>query len=84
MAGIDYERYRMQQVMGGVIPMSKDTWYSHADQVYQAIIEIAEREEKKCLERLRAEGRPLVFCGDASWSHRRLTYDARQRMARLC
>lgn len=68
----------MQQVMGGVIPMAKGTWYSHADEVYGAICEIAEREEKECLERLRAEGRPLVFCGDASWSHRRPTYDARQ------
>jgi hypothetical protein len=78
MAGIDYERYRMQQVMGGSVPMAKGTWYSHADDVYRAIIEIAEREETECLQRLRAEGRPLVFCGDASWSHRKPTYDARQ------
>ena len=68
----------MQQAMKGVIPMSKDTWYSHADEVYGAICEIAEREETECLKRLRAEGRPLVLCGDASWSHRRPTYDARQ------
>jgi hypothetical protein len=78
MAGIDYERYRMQQAMDGIIPMSKDTWYSHADEVYRAIIKIAECEETECLKRLHAEGRPLVLCGDASWSHRRPTYDARQ------
>jgi hypothetical protein len=78
MTGIDYERYRMQQAMSGAVPMAKGTWYSHADDVYRAIIDIAEREEAKCLQRLRAEARPLVFCGDASWSHRRLTYDARQ------
>jgi hypothetical protein len=78
MAGIDYERYRMQQAMAGILPMAKGTWYAHADEVYRAIIEIAEREEKQCMQRLHAEGRPLVFCGDASWSHRRPTYDARQ------
>jgi hypothetical protein len=78
MAGIDYERYRMQQALGGVKPMAKGTWYQHADEVYGAIVEIAESEEKHCLQRLHAEGRPLVFCGDASWSHRRPTYDARQ------
>jgi hypothetical protein len=78
MAGIDYERYRMQQVMSGIIPMAKGTWYSHAEDVYRAIVDIAEREETECLQRLRTEARPLVFCGDASWSHRRPTYDARQ------
>jgi hypothetical protein len=78
MAGIDYERYRMQQVMGGIIPMAKGTWYSHAEDVYRAIIDIAEREETESLQRLRAEAKSLVFCGDASWSHRRPTYDARQ------
>jgi hypothetical protein len=78
MAGIDYERYRMQQVMGGVMPMSKDTWYSHQERVYQAIIEIAERKEAECLQRLREAGRPVVLCADASWSHRKARYDANQ------
>ena len=78
MAGIDYERYRLQQVLGGVVPMSKDTWYNHADTVYQAIIVVAEREEEAALRRLLKEAQPLIFCGDAAWSHRRPTYDARQ------
>ena len=29
MAGIDYERYRLQEVMKGGTPVSKDTWYAH-------------------------------------------------------
>jgi hypothetical protein len=78
MAGIDYERYRMQQVMGGVKPMSKDTWYSHQERVYQAIIEVAERKEEECLQRLKDAGQPLVLCADTSWSHRKPQYDANQ------
>jgi len=56
MAGIDYEKHRMQQVMEGTIPMSKDTWYSHAERVYQAIIEVAEQKEEEDLQRLRTAG----------------------------
>jgi hypothetical protein len=78
MAGIDYEKYRMQQVMGGTMPMSKDTWYSHSERVYQAIIDIAEKKEEEELQRLRTAGQPVVFCADASWSHRKLRYDANQ------
>jgi hypothetical protein len=78
MAGIDYEKYRMQQVMEGTIPMSKDTWYSHTERVYQAIIEVAEQKEEEDLQRLRTAGQPVVFCADASWSHRKLRYDANQ------
>ena len=78
MAGIDYEKYRMQQVMEGTIPMSKDTWYSHAERVYQAIIDTAEQKEEEDLQRLRTAGQPVVFCADASWSHRKLRYDANQ------
>ena len=78
MAGIDYEKHRMQQVMEGTIPMSKDTWYSHAEKVYQAIIEVAEQKEEEDLQRLRTAGQPVVFCADASWSHRKLRYDANQ------
>jgi hypothetical protein len=78
MAGIDYEKYRMQQVMGGTMPMSKDTWYSHAERVYQAIIDIAEKKDEEDLQRLRTAGQPVVFCADASWSHRKQCYDANQ------
>ena len=42
LAGIDYERYRLQQVMLGCAPMSKDTWYAHQTTVYDSIIAIAE------------------------------------------
>jgi hypothetical protein len=78
MAGIDYERYRMQQVMGGVMPMSKDTWYSHQERVHRAIVEIAERKEGEYLQRLKDAEEPVVFCADASWSHRKARYDANQ------
>jgi hypothetical protein len=78
MAGLNYAPYRSEHVFEGIKPITRDTWYAHAVEVYGAIIEVAEREEQQTLQRLREEGRPLVFCGDASWSHRRPTYDARQ------
>ena len=37
MAGIDYERYRLQQVMQGGTPMAKSTWYEHQSTVYNSI-----------------------------------------------
>jgi hypothetical protein len=76
MAGIDYERYRLQQVMQGVMPMSKDTWYAHQRTVYTSIIQIAESKEVEYLQMLKAAGQQLVFCADAAWSHR--GYEANQ------
>ena len=70
MAGIDYERYRLQQVMLGVTPMAKSTWYDHQSTVYNSIIQIAESKEVEYLQMLRATGQRLVFCADAAWSHR--------------
>ena len=55
MAGIEYERYRLQQVMLGVTPMAKSTWYDH-----QSTVTVYNR----------AAGQRLVFCADAAWSHR--------------
>jgi hypothetical protein len=76
MAGIDYERYRLQQVMQGLTPMSKDTWYAHQSTVYNSIIQIAESKEVEYLQMLKAAGQRLVFCADAAWSHR--GYEANQ------
>ena len=76
MAGIDYERYRLQQVMQGVTPMAKSTWYDHQSTVYNSIIQIAESKEVEYLQMLRATGQRLVFCADAAWSHR--GYEANQ------
>jgi hypothetical protein len=76
MAGIDYERYRLQQVMQGLTPMSKDTWYAHQSTVYNGIIQIAESKEVEYLQMLKAAGQRLVFCADAAWSHR--GYEANQ------
>ena len=76
MAGIDYERYRLQQVMQGVTPMAKSTWYDHQSTVYNSIIQIAESKEVDYLQMLRATGQRLVFCADAAWSHR--GYEANQ------
>ena len=76
MAGIDYERYRLQQVMQGVTPMAKSTWYEHQSTVYNSIIQIAESKEVEYLQMLRATGQRLVFCADAAWSHR--GYEANQ------
>ena len=45
MAGIDYERYRLQEVIKGGTPVSKDTWYAHQSTVYNSIIQIAESKE---------------------------------------
>ena len=70
MAGIDYDRYRLQQVMQGLTPMSKDTWYTHQATVYESIIQIAESKEVEYLQMLRAAGQRLVFAADAAWSHR--------------
>ena len=70
MAGIDYERYRLQQVMQGVTPMAKSTWYDHQSTVYNSIIQIAESKEVEYLQMLKATGQRLVFCADAAWSHR--------------
>jgi len=75
-AGIDYERYRLQQVMQGVTPMAKSTWYDHQSTVYNSIIQIAESKEVEYLQMLRATGQRLVFCADAAWSHR--GYEANQ------
>ena len=76
MAGIDYERYRLQQVMQGVKPMAKSTWYDHQSTVYDSIIQIAQSKEVEYLQMLRATGQRLVFCADAAWSHR--GYEANQ------
>jgi hypothetical protein len=76
MAGIDYERYRLQEVMRGGSPMAKDTWYAHQATVYNSIIQIAESKEVEYLQMLRATGQRLVFCADAAWSHR--GYEANQ------
>ena len=76
MAGIDYERYRLQEVMKGGTPVSKDTWYAHQSTVYNSIIQIAESREVEYLKMLRATGQRLVFCADAAWSHR--GYEANQ------
>ena len=76
MAGIDYERYRLQQAMQGVTPMAKSTWYDHQSTVYNSIIQIAESKEVRYLQMLRATGQRLVFCADAAWSHR--GYEANQ------
>ena len=76
MAGIDYERYRLQEVMKGGTPVSKDTWYAHQSTVYNSIIQIAESKEVEYLQMLRATGQRLVFCADAAWSHR--GYEANQ------
>ena len=76
MAGIDYERYRLQEVMKGGTPVSKDTWYAHQSTVYNSIIQIAESKEVEYLQMLRATGQQLVFCADAAWSHR--GYEAKQ------
>ena len=76
MAGIDYERYRLQQVMMGVTPMAKSTWYDHQSTVYNSIIQIAESKEVEYLQMLRATGQRLLFCADAAWSHR--GYEANQ------
>ena len=76
MAGIDYERYRLQEVMKGGTPVSKDTWYTHQSTVYNSIIQIAESKEVEYLQMLRATGQRLVFCADAAWSHR--GYEANQ------
>ena len=70
LAGIDYERYRLQQVMLGCAPMSKDTWYTHQATVYNSIIAIAESKEVEYMQMLHAAGQRLVFCADAAWSHR--------------
>ena len=75
-AGIDYERYRLQEVMKGGTPVSKDTWYTHQSTVYNSIIQIAESKEVEYLQMLRATGQRLVFCADAAWSHR--GYEANQ------
>ena len=76
MAGIDYERYRLQEVMKGGTPVSKSTWYAHQSTVYNSIIQIAESKEVEYLQMLRATGQRLVFCADAAWSHR--GYEANQ------
>ena len=76
MAGIDYERYRLQEVKRGGTPVSKDTWYKHQTTVYDSIIQIAESKEVEYLQMLRATGQRLVFCADAAWSHR--GYEANQ------
>ena len=76
MAGIDYDRYRLQEVMRGGTPVSKDTWYAHQSTVYNSIIQIAESKEVEYLQMLRATGQRLVFCADAAWSHR--GYEANQ------
>lgn len=76
MAGIDYERYRLQQVMLGITPMAKSTWYDHQSTVYNSIIQIAESKEVEYLQMLRVTGQRLVFCADAAWSHR--GYEANQ------
>ena len=76
MAGIDYERYRLQEVMRGGTPMSKDTWYTHQATVYNSIIQIAESKEVEYLQMMKATGQRLVFCADAAWSHR--GYEANQ------
>ena len=76
MAGIDYERYRLQEVMRGGTPMSKDTWYAHQATVYNSIIQIAESKEVEYLQMMKATGQRLVFCADAAWSHR--GYEANQ------
>ena len=70
LAGIDYERYRLQHVMLGRTPMSKDTWYAHQATVYESIIEIADSKEVEYMQMLHAAGQRLVFCADAAWSHR--------------
>ena len=71
MAGIDYERYRLQQVMQGVTPMAKSTWYDHQSTVYNSIIQIAESKEVEYLQMLRATGQRVVL-----WSL--LSYEANQ------
>ena len=76
MAGIDYERYRLQEVMKGGTPVSKDTWYAHQSTVYNSIIQIAESKEVEYLQMLKETGQRLVFCADAAWSHR--GYEANQ------
>ena len=76
MAGIDYERYRVQETMRGGTLMSKDTWYAHQRTVYKSIIRIAENKEVEYLQMLKATGQQLVFCADAAWSHR--GYEANQ------
>ena len=76
MAGIDYERYRLLEVMRGGSPMSKDTWYAHQATVYNSIIQIAESKEVEYLQMMKATGQRLVFCADAAWSHR--GYEANQ------
>ena len=76
MAGIDYDRYRLQEVMRGGTPVSKDTWYTHQATVYNSIIQIAESKEVEYLQMLKATGQRLVFCADAAWSHR--GYEANQ------
>ena len=76
MAGIDYERYRLQEVMKGGTPVSKDTWYAHQSTVYNSIIQVAESKEVEYLQMLKATGQRLVFCADAAWSHR--GYEANQ------
>ena len=76
MAGIDYERYRLQEVMRGGTPMSKDTWYAHQATVYRSVIQIAESKELEYLQMMKATGQRLVFCADAAWSHR--GYEANQ------
>ena len=70
LAGIDYERYRLQHVMLGRTPMSKDTWYAHQAMVYESIFEIADSKEVEYMQMLHAAGQRLVFCADAAWSHR--------------
>ena len=76
MAGIDYERYRLQQVMLGVTLMAKTTWYDHQSTVYNSIIQTADSKEVEYLQMLRATGQRLVFGADAAWSHR--GYEANQ------
>ena len=71
MAGIDYERYRLREVMKGGTPVSKDTWYTHQSTVYNSIIQIAESKEVEYLQMLRATGQWPVL-----WSHR--SYEANQ------
>lgn len=55
---------------------SKDTWYTDQSTVYSSIIQIAESTEVEYLQMLRATGQRLVFCADATWSHR--GYEANQ------
>ena len=76
MAGIDYERYRLQEVMKGSTRVSYDTWYAHQTTVYNSIIQIAESKEVEHLQMLRATAHRLVFYADAACSHR--GYEANQ------